>query len=32
MPMHNPARLCKVLKELMGDTEVTAFAARLGQV
>ncbi len=30
--MHNPAHPGEVLKELMGDTEVTAFAARLGQV
>ncbi len=30
MPMHNPAHPGEVLKELMGDTEVTAFAARLG--
>ena len=30
MPMHNPAHPGEVLKELMGDAEVTAFAARLG--
>ncbi len=29
MQMHNPAHPGEVLKELMGDAEVTAFAARL---
>jgi addiction module HigA family antidote len=30
MQMHNPPHPGEVLKELMGDTEVTAFASRLG--
>ncbi|HEY0795144.1 MAG TPA: HigA family addiction module antitoxin [Acidisarcina sp.] len=30
MQMHNPAHPGKVLKEYMGDAEVTSFATRLG--
>ncbi len=30
MQMHNPVHPGEVLKELMGDMEVTAFAARIG--